>query len=114
MIKKRRATALNRELLPYASMEVLDALARLVAVARRQRMWTQGDLAAKAEVGLTTVAKIEKGDPSVAMGYWLKVLWAVDQADRLAKAMAPDQDPAGFHLMLQQLPRRVRVPKLKG
>src|SRR5690349_504891 len=100
-----------RDELPFAAADVLERMGELVSVSRKQRLWTQSDLAAKAEVGLNTVNSIEKGAPNVAFGHWLKVLWAVDQADRLSRFAAPEQDTAGVQLMLQQLPQRVRVSR---
>lgn len=107
-------TSLVKDELPFAAAEVLDRLGLLVSIARRQRLWTQSDLAAKAEVGLNTVGKIEKGSPSVAFGHWLKVLWAVDQTERLADVASPDRDKTGVLLMIQRLPQRVRQHRALG
>jgi transcriptional regulator with XRE-family HTH domain len=94
--------------LPFPAMTAVEKLGRAVSIARRQRRWTQADLAAKADVGLGTVIAIEKGSPSVQMGHWLKVLWSVDQLSRLEKWLTDEQDALGVGLMVEALPKRVR------
>lgn len=92
-------------------MDAADRLGNLVSIARRQRLWTQADLAAKADISLSTVLDIEKGSPSVQLGLWLKALWALDQTDRLIKFAQPSADEEGVGMMVQQLPKRVRSIK---
>lgn len=99
--------------LPYLAVHALENLGSLITTARRQRLWTQADLAAKADMSLSTIAQIEKGLPTVAIGHWVKALWAVDQLDRLIELTAPQNDISGVNMMVQQLPRRVRISARK-
>lgn len=98
----------SKQDLPYAATEAAEALGRVVSIGRRQRLWTQADLAAKAEMSLGTLTAIEKGSTTVQLGYWLKALWAVDQAERITRLAAPDVDPLGVELMVDRLPKRVK------
>lgn len=100
--------------LPYEALEAAERLGDLVSITRRQRSWTQADLAAKAGIGLSTLADIEKGSPSVQMGHWLKALWAVDQAERLSRFADPQADREGVSLMVGKLPKRIRTPGGRG
>ena len=95
--------------LPFEAEDVLRALAERVRVARRSRGFTQADVAAKADVSLRTMAAIEKGAPTVQMGYWLAVLWALDLLAGLAPLVEGlGREPGEVALLEHQLPRRVR------
>lgn len=59
--------AIGPEALPYLAVEAATRLGEMVSVARRQRLWTQADLAAKAGVGITTLSEIERGSPRVQL-----------------------------------------------
>jgi DNA-binding XRE family transcriptional regulator len=46
--------------LPYLVEAQLVALGKRIAVARKARCWTQGDLASRAGVGLNSIVNIER------------------------------------------------------
>ncbi len=51
--------------------ETIEAAALLgsrVAMARRERRWTLAELAERVGVSVVTIRKVERGDPSVALG----------------------------------------------
>ena len=50
------------------TMEALRLLGDRVRLARRERRWTVEDLAARVGVSPVTIRKVEKGDPTVALG----------------------------------------------
>lgn len=56
-----------------------------------------------------TVGRIERGDPTVAMGTWATVLFALGIDGILGKLAAPEFDHLGMSLETQQLPQRVRL-----
>jgi hypothetical protein len=58
-----------------------------------------------------TVARIERGDPRVAIGTWASVLFALGFANRLGDLAAPAGDREGLALEAERLPKRVRVPR---
>lgn len=82
-------------------------LGRRVWAARSARGLTQPDLAAKAGIGLNTMVAIEKGSPTVQIGFWLNVLWALDLLEGFGELaqLGRSQDAA---LLEERLPRRVR------
>jgi transcriptional regulator with XRE-family HTH domain len=94
--------------LPFTAARTAERLGELVSAARRSRGWTQADLAAKAEVSVSTLYAAERGDARIALQHWLRLLWATDQLDRIAAAIDPAQDEQGVRAMLSDLPRRVR------
>ena len=96
--------------LPFEAEDVLQALAVRVRVARRSRGLTQTDVAIKAGIGLRTMVAIEKGAPTVQMGYWLAVLWALDLLTGFGRLVEDLGREAGEVALLEsQLPRRVRA-----
>lgn len=56
---------------------------------RRER---QSDFAARVGVSVPTYRKMEKGDPGVPVGYWVRALWLLDRLDELDGLIAPE-DP---------------------
>jgi transcriptional regulator with XRE-family HTH domain len=69
---------------------------------------TQADLAAKAGVGLSTIVAIEKGAPTVQLGFWLNALWALDLLQPFAQLTQLGLGAPGTALLEAQLPQRVR------
>ena len=82
----------DRELAP-ATQEALGLLAARVSIARRERHMRASELAERVGVSPATIRKVERGDPSVALGTAFEVattlgirLWH-DDADRRAFEM---------------------------
>ena len=77
--------------------------------ARRARRLTQSDLASKSGVSLSTLSAIESGSPTVQMGFYLGVLFALDLLGGLDKVAVLADDPALVNRLSEDLlPRRVR------
>lgn len=81
-----------------------------IAQARRERRWTAEELAERAGIGRTTLWKIERGDPSVAVGTVFEVavlvgvpLFSADSSDLEALVRRRSE-------RLALLPARVRPP----
>jgi transcriptional regulator with XRE-family HTH domain len=72
-------------------------------------MLRQSDLAAKSGVSLSTLSAIESGSPTVQMGFYLGVLFALDLLGGLDKVAVLADDPAIVNRLSEVLlPRRVR------
>jgi DNA-binding XRE family transcriptional regulator len=94
------------------SSYTLDAAAVLgmqVAQARREKRWTIDQLAERAGVTPFTVRKVERGDPTVAMGTAFEIAWLVgvplfgtDDRSVMADILRQGRD------RLSLLPARVR------
>ena len=50
------------------TIEAVQLLGNKIALARRERRWTLTELAERTGVSPVTASKVEKGDPSVAVG----------------------------------------------
>lgn len=90
------------------TLEAADALGALIAAGRRNRNWTARNLADRVGVSLPTLRKVERGDPSVALGTFLEaaVLVGVPLFSADARHLGSVADRARLQLAL--LPDRVR------
>ena len=105
----KRSAAIH--LLPFEAETFLEELGRRISIARRSRGWTQQDLAAKSGVSIRTMTGIEKGLPTIQMGFWLSALWALDLLEAFASLQPLSQDPTTVALLEQELPKRVHGPR---
>lgn len=68
-------------------------------------------MALRIGVSLSTLRRMEKGDPRVPLGVWARALHVLGELDRLAGLLDTAADEIGLALMDQQLPKRIRVRK---
>lgn len=102
-------TFATAQCLPFNAEAALQALAERVRTVRKARGLTQPDLTAKAGISTNTLVKMEKGGGSVQLGYWLKVLWALDVLDGFTHAVSRlGREEGDIALLEAQLPQRVR------
>ena len=97
--------------LPATLRRTLGKLGDDISVARRKRSLTAAMVAERAGVSRSTYLKVERGDPSVAMGTYAMVLFVLGLDGPLGRLADPALDDQGLVLDAQRLPRRVRVPK---
>jgi DNA-binding XRE family transcriptional regulator len=81
---------------PQAVLSQIELLAQNIVIARRRRHETQGQWAKRLGVSQPTMARIERGDPSVAMASYVMCLWLINQAQGLADLIAPHSDSAAL------------------
>jgi transcriptional regulator with XRE-family HTH domain len=99
---------------PRAPVPVVRTLRKLghdIRHSRRRRRIPVAILAERASISRTTLNKIEKGDPTVSVGSYATVLFALGMADRLADVADPRHDAVGRELEEEQLPERIRLPR---
>lgn len=95
--------------LPFEAEDALRALAERVRTVRKARGLTQPDLASKAGISTNTLVTMEKGGGSVQLGYWLKVLWALDVLESFTTSVARlGREEGDVALLESLLPQRVR------
>lgn len=92
---------------PQAVRQEIERLAQHIVVARKRRGETQAQWARKLGVSQPTMARIERGDPSVAMASYVMCLWLINPALGLADLVAPEHD----HAALEREVARVRQPR---
>ncbi len=98
---------------PIPVRRALRSLGANIRDARRRRRISTEIMAERASISRTTLAKIEKGDPGVALGNYTKVLFALGLIARLAELADVREDPLGLELDQEQLPLRIRSSTTK-
>jgi len=88
--------------------KLLAELGQRLRQARLRRRYTASLVAERADISRQTLTKVERGDPSVTLGTYVRVLVAVGLEGDLARVAA--DDPVGRRLQDAELgvPRRVR------
>lgn len=93
-------------------MPAMDALVRLgrrINLRRRAIFLTQADLASKARISLSTLSAIEAGAPTVQIGFYMTVLYALDVHESVEGVAALDSSPDVIDRLAEDfLPKRVR------
>jgi hypothetical protein len=96
---------------PIPVARALHKLGSDIRDARRRRRIPAAIAAARASISRTTLVKIEKGDPGVAMGNYAMVLFVMGMTDRLSDLADPRSDAVGLQLEEEHLPQRIRRRK---
>ena len=97
--------------LPIPVTRALRKLGHDIRDARRRRRIPAEIAAARASISRTTLVKIEKGEPGVAIGSYAIVLFVMGMTDRLADLADPRNDAVGLQLEEEHLPQRIRRPQ---
>jgi hypothetical protein len=95
-------------LLPIPVRHALRKLGHDLRDARRRRRIPVAIAAQRASISRTTLVKIEKGDPGVAIGIYATVLFVMGMVERLADLADPKNDSVGLQLEEENLPQRIR------
>jgi DNA-binding XRE family transcriptional regulator len=93
---------------------VKRALAKLgadVALARKKRNLTTMMMAERIGVAKSTYHKVEKGDPTVALGTYAMTFSVLGFGDVLGEVLDARRDDQGLLLDAERMPQRVRTPK---
>ena len=99
------------DLLPPSSRQALAKLGQDLATARRKRHFTVAMMVERTGVATNTYRRVERGDPSVAMGAYAMALFVLGFGRALADLVDPTRDEVGLQLDEARLPKRVRVKR---
>lgn len=94
--------------LPLPAARALRKLGADIRDARLRRRIATTTMAARASISRTTLGKVEKGDPGVAMGIYATVLFVLDLHTRLGELADVRADELGLQLEEERLPKRIR------
>lgn len=98
--------------LPIPAVRALQKLGRDLALARRKRRLSTADMAERLFVSRDTLWRLERGDPTVAIGTLAAAAFILQCHERLADLAAPSTDLVGMQLEEAHLPQRIRrVPR---
>lgn len=101
---------------PTISIPVRRALQKLggdIKDARLRRRLPSELMAERAGLSRSTLIKIEKGEPGVALGHYASVLFVLGMIDRLGELADLRNDTVGLRLEDERLPQRIRTKRTR-
>ena len=99
---------LEAKSIPLPAAHALRKLGRDIALARRKRGISTADMAARLFVSRNTLWRLERGEPTVALGALATAAFILQLHDRLANLAAPSADALALSLDERRVPQRIR------
>jgi hypothetical protein len=96
------------EALPPAASAALRRLGADLATARKRRKQPLRAWAARLEVSVPTLVKMEKGDAAVSIGVYATALWIIGRHNALAAMADPKEDVAALENEISAAAQRGR------
>ena len=101
----------SRNALPLRAKLAMKRLGTGIATARKMRGVTMALMSERAMLSRTTLARVERGDPSVAFGTYASVLFVLGLTDAIGELL---RDDAVTKAQLdERIPKRVRGARLQ-
>lgn len=97
--------------LPIPVARTLRQLGADIRGARIRRGLRAAVVAERAQISPPTLARVERGEPGVALGIYATVLWVLGLLEPLGTVATPTGDLIGLALDEERLPQRVRARK---
>src|ERR1017187_10045408 len=111
----RKDRSIAMESLPIPVKSAMRKLGSDIRDARLRRRIPVAVMAERAFISRTTLVKLEKGDPGVAMGTYAAVLFALGMIDKLRELASAKSDEVGLALEEERLPKRIEIrPRRKS
>ena len=98
-------------IIPIPVKKAMAQLGADLKDARIKRSLTMALIEERAGITHVTLSKVEKGDPTVSMGIYAKVMFVLGLIDNLYDLANPDKDELGRRFDRENLPKRVRYKK---
>jgi transcriptional regulator with XRE-family HTH domain len=98
----------------HPTLSVRRSLAKLgenIKTARLKRRIPMALLAERAFIGLSTLEKIQKGDPGVSIGSYAGVIFSLGIGAPFGDILNPAEDETGLALEKERLPKRIHSPR---
>ena len=92
------------KMMPRALKQYLELMGEQIMLARKRRHLSMQNIADRATVTRLTVSKVEHGDPTVSMGIYARILFALNLEKDITLIAA--NDPLGRQLQDAALLRR--------
>lgn len=99
------------DLMPMRVQRSLGKLGADIALARRKRGLTAEMMAERIGISRGTYLRLEKGDPTVAMGTYAMAMFVLGLGTPLADLADVRKDDQGLLLDAERVPKRVRARK---
>lgn len=78
------------KLMPRALDQAMKQMGEQIKLARKRRHLSMQDIAERATVNRLTISKVEHGDPTVSMGIYARVLYALNLEKDITLLAADD------------------------
>jgi transcriptional regulator with XRE-family HTH domain len=101
----------SKSSLPLPALRSLQKVGRELALARRKRGLSTRDMASRLFVSRDTLWRLERGDPSVAIGTLATAAFLLQVHGRLADLFAPGSDTVGLDLDEVRVKQRIHRPR---
>lgn len=88
--------------LPPATLGALQKLGADLAVARLRRKESLRTWAKRLGVSLSTLQRLEAGDPTVSIGIIASALWLINRDGELGNLAAPEHDQGALELNVRE------------
>ncbi|MGS5087665.1 helix-turn-helix domain-containing protein [Hydrogenophaga sp. A37] len=92
-----------------SSARALKRLGFHISLSRRRRRWSQKDMAEQIGASVSTVRRLEAGDPGIALQHLVSVLSAFGELDQLNTLLDTRRDAVCLLLQDGELPGRIRA-----
>lgn len=97
--------------MPLPVSRAVTKLGEDINRARRRRRMTQQSLSERIGASITTIKRMESGDPRIPLHFVARTLYVFGEIDRLSQLLDSGQDEIGLNLMDDQLPKRIRTSR---
>ena len=78
------------KMMPRALSQILELMGEQIKLARKRRHLSMQDIADRATVTRLTISRVEHGDPTVSMGIYARVLYALNLETDITLLAADD------------------------
>ncbi|MDE0948167.1 MAG: helix-turn-helix transcriptional regulator [Sphingobium sp.] len=99
------------DILPARVKRSLTKLGADIAMARKKRSLTVVMMAERTGVAKSTYLKLERGNPTVALGAYAMAFFVLGFGESLGEILDAKNDEQGLLLDVERMPQRVRRPK---
>jgi DNA-binding XRE family transcriptional regulator len=96
-----------QDVLPPKIRRSLKKFGTDIGLARRKRELTAAMMSERVGVAKSTYIRVEKGDPTVAMGVYAMALFVLGFGDAFGDVVDASRDEQGLLLDAQRVPKRV-------
>lgn len=102
----------NKTPLPLPVARTLKKFGMDLSLARRRRRFSQQSMAERIGISVSSLRRLEKGDPSLSWGTIARALNVLGELTKLNELLDTANDTIGLVLMDEQLPKRIRKRKI--
>lgn len=94
-------------MLPLPVRRAIKQLGQNLALARRRRRISTQSMAERLQISTATLRRLERGDPSLAVGTLAKALLVLNALEQFSNLLDTGADELGLQLMDEALPKRI-------